>query len=185
MGFALRMDSGVVLWRVKVSEFIGPDATGTGAHKGIVIASTHGKQGGGDSQVTALNATDGKVGWMFKADAQLWNFMPFFTSDDKVIFQDQIGGVYCVGLTNGNLIWKNGYRGGWGETWTDGTPMLGPNGIVYAVHMSGNQATLSARQSGDLSAYKESDGSFLWRRSVPYPPNPQPLILARPGGGGL
>lgn len=173
---ALSMKTGGVIFEKKVSDLIGSDISGAGVSDGVVISCTHGFAAGGASRVTALNASDGSLAWEFRPDGQLWNFMPMFTDEGSFVFQDQLGGVYHLRTTTGKLLWKNGYKGSWDETWTDGVPMLGPNRMVYAVHAGCHVSTCGPVVPGSIDAYSLDTGEKVWSQVTPYSPNSQPLV---------
>lgn len=68
----------------------GWDTAHVSAHKGVVVtASVNARYNmGGDRLVVALDAVFGKQLWNFTPDTPTWNFMPHFTEDDTIIFQD-------------------------------------------------------------------------------------------------
>jgi len=183
--FSLRMDSGSKIWSVNVSENIGADISAIGAYDGVVIACTHGKKMGGESRVSSFNASNGALLWEFFPDGQLWNFMPLFSENNSLVFQDQLGSVYHLNVKEGSLLWKASYgEPGPESAWTDGMAMLGPNGTVYGVHMNGPVSKLSPNVSGNLRAYSLAAGTLLWQQNFSYPPNSQPVVAQLGRGDG-
>uniref|UniRef100_A0A7S1RKR1 Pyrrolo-quinoline quinone repeat domain-containing protein n=1 Tax=Alexandrium catenella TaxID=2925 RepID=A0A7S1RKR1_ALECA len=182
--FKLDMRFGTELWSTKVSEFIGGDIAGAGVSDGVFVGSSHGSPGGGDSTVTGVNASDGSVLWSYKADSQLWNFQPMFTGEGTFVFQDQIGGVYHLRTSTGEVLWTAGYKGPWAESWSDGVAMIGPNRLVYVAHadchLPGSFSTryqqCQATDPGTITAYRLDSGDRVWSQVTPYSPNSQPLV---------
>mmetsp|Transcript_18136 Transcript_18136/g.51425 ORF Transcript_18136/g.51425 Transcript_18136/m.51425 type:complete len:249 (-) Transcript_18136:40-786(-) len=107
--------------------------------------------------------------------------MGSFAGDGTFVFQDYEGRAYRLRASDGVLLWKNG---GLVDTWTDGSALLGPNGVVYTVNtrhmdMAGPDAP------GDVCAYRLEDGKLLWNATVPRPPNNMPAIGRLAGREGL
>merc|ERR1712048_498955 len=100
----------------------------------------------------------------FSLKNPLWNFMASFAGDGPFTFQDSTGKAYRCKVSDGSLIWKNG---GFKDTWTDATSLLGPNDIVYAIS---NIKQAVSGGPGVVSAYNFEDGSLLWNRILPAPP---------------
>jgi len=121
------------------------------------------------------NATDGKKLWEVKTQTPVWNFIPMFPGDGNVAFQTENGDSYVVKVSDGSVVWVNS-RGGFG--WTDGGTIVGPNGVVYAVHADGHviHGRLTPTQTSDITAYRASDGKQLWRHQYPTPPNSWPVM---------
>lgn len=122
----------------------------------------------------------GELLWKFRPDAPLWNFMGSFAGDGTFTFQDSQGGVYRNNVRDGTNIWKvPGIPG----SWTDGSSMLGPNRVVYAVRnkvplMEEIEGVIASGKAhpGEVSAYHLNNGTLLWQVSVPMPPNNMPAI---------
>eukprot|EP00411_Alexandrium_monilatum_P097197 CAMPEP_0175796650 /NCGR_PEP_ID=MMETSP0097-20121207/85078_1 /TAXON_ID=311494 /ORGANISM="Alexandrium monilatum, Strain CCMP3105" /LENGTH=69 /DNA_ID=CAMNT_0017107849 /DNA_START=25 /DNA_END=231 /DNA_ORIENTATION=+ len=69
-----------------------------------------------------------------------------------MVLQDWDAKVYCLGLHNGSLLWKNG--GSDGRTWTDGGTIIGADGIVYSHWARRHQDQASTPfLGGGISAY--------------------------------
>lgn len=169
--FAVDMETGKEKWVKKVDTTICGDTGFLSAYHGVVIVSTGTKEchaGPGCKTVRALNASNGNQLWEFDTDNAMWDFMAQFTQDDTVIFQDSSGVIYRLELERGKLLWKNGGVPG---SWTDGTQFLGSNGIVYQTNND-----LEMTGSGNLGAYRVSDGTFLWKQEVPKSPNTSPVV---------
>jgi len=79
------------------------------------------------------------------------------------------------------MVWK---AGGVNGTWTDGSAVLGPNDVVYAVNtFAFGPAGVDA--PGGLTAYRLSDGHMLWSIKTPRPPNNVPAVGQLVGQTGL
>lgn len=196
--FSLDLASGREIWSVKVShlpDHLGRTLTGddnnfVGAHDGVVVTmkdrclksppcSPH----GGSMALVALNATDGSLLWDFEPDAPFWNFFPLFSDDGTFAFQDLEGRAYRLQLSDGKQLWK---AGGIPNTWTDGTAMLGPNGLVYAVSLTRFPGSpFDAYLPGVIWAFRFSDGQLVWKAQTPMPVNSWPLLARLPGRGSL
>jgi len=188
--WAIDMETGKEIWSTKVCSEINHDNGFVSAHEGVVLAASNASYlnpRNGNGLVQAVNATDGSPMWSYKTPVPIWNFMASFPGDGTVLYQDWEGRAYRHNLRSGELIWKAGGQGG---SWTDGTPLLGPNGIFYTV-----QAFLDrppSHSAGFIEAHRLDDGTLLWQAEVPMPPNNAPalgrlaghssLSLVQPGG---
>jgi len=186
--YAIDMSKGEVLWSTKRPSTDGNNGWVT-AHEGVVVTGSDARNEYkgmpienklADQLVVGLNASSGRVMWEFKPEAPLWNFMASFAGDGTFTFQDYEGRAYRCRLKDGSLIWKNG---GVDNSWTDGTSILGPNNVVYAV--SNRDMKGGPDAPGDVSAYRLEDGKLLWRTEVPRPPNNLPAIGKVAGYPGL
>lgn len=183
--FAVSMETGEPLWSVAVSERFGSDTGSVSVHRGVVVASTDGDGGIGNTHanvvVRGINATDGATLWTFRPDMPVWNFMALFAQDGSFVYQDVEGRAYRNRLDDGTLVWKAGGHPG---TWTDGSVMLGPNGVVYAVAIdgcccapcSGPKQGMHEDTPGWLDAFRLEDGAALWSQTVARPPNAFPAV---------
>jgi len=185
--FAVSMASGDEVWSTQVSGNSDGNNGFVSAHAGVVLtavdASPHiagraDTNGAANHRVVGLNATDGALLWSYTPDVALWNFMPSFAGDGTFVFQDLEGRAHRCRLSDGSLIWK---AGGVPGSWTDGSALLGPNGIVYAVANFEN----GGHSQGSVSAFALTDGAPLWSRTVPKSPNNMPAIGRLPHREGL
>lgn len=186
--YAISMPTGHLLWKTKLPS-TDANSGWVSVHQGVVLTGSDARDEyngmprpgrTADQVVTGLNASSGKVMWNFKPDAPVWNFMASFAGDGTFTFQDYEGKVYRCRQHDGSLIWKNG---GVENSWTDGTSLLGPNKVVYAVNNRNMQGGRDA--PGDVSAYRLEDGKLLWRSEVPMPPNNLPALGRLAGHSGL
>eukprot|EP00413_Alexandrium_margalefii_P040437 CAMPEP_0204587044 /NCGR_PEP_ID=MMETSP0661-20131031/47834_1 /ASSEMBLY_ACC=CAM_ASM_000606 /TAXON_ID=109239 /ORGANISM="Alexandrium margalefi, Strain AMGDE01CS-322" /LENGTH=390 /DNA_ID=CAMNT_0051596729 /DNA_START=1 /DNA_END=1170 /DNA_ORIENTATION=+ len=171
--FAIRADTGDEIWTKQILwHWIGPEATNNGfvqASDGVVVVDTL-------LTVHALDAKNGDKLWEFSPDKPVWNFLASFPGDGTVVFQDWEGRVYRLRLSDGGLIWK---AGGLPGTWTDGSLIVGSNGLVYAVNCFGFMGIKKADFPGSMgavTAYSLSDGRLVWRTEVPMAPNNMPAV---------
>jgi len=173
--FALSMETGETIWKTKVCGEIAQDNGFVTAHEGVVMAATDGHQGEKNLFVRAFNATHGAQLWAFKPDVNVWNFMASFPGDGTTVFQDQAGKGYRLRLSDGSLLWK---AGGQAATWTDGTATLGSNRVLYTVHNNIPDALdpKLPNAQGTLEARRLEDGSLVWSRVTPRPPNNAPAV---------
>eukprot|EP00413_Alexandrium_margalefii_P007272 CAMPEP_0204525642 /NCGR_PEP_ID=MMETSP0661-20131031/8014_1 /ASSEMBLY_ACC=CAM_ASM_000606 /TAXON_ID=109239 /ORGANISM="Alexandrium margalefi, Strain AMGDE01CS-322" /LENGTH=519 /DNA_ID=CAMNT_0051531447 /DNA_START=91 /DNA_END=1650 /DNA_ORIENTATION=- len=189
---AINMETGLLAWRSEPvcswtethpskchaecdCKSIGLDIGALAAVNGVVTFKTHQPPAGGACKVMGANATTGEFLWDYATDHMIWNYYPIVSEErDSFIFQDSTGTVYRIGL-DGREIWKAGTNTeGWYQTWTDGGLQLGPNGIVYSVKALGGHNT----GPGKITAWRVSDGKFLWTSSemTPEVPNAWPVI---------
>lgn len=177
--FSLDMESGSEIWIEKVADANGDDTGFVTVADGVVVAATD-KDGFAARVVRGLNATDGTGLWDFRPDAAIWNFMAEFVGDGTFVFQDVEGGAYRHNLHDGRRLWK---AGGLPGTHTDGTAMLGPNGILYTVSLDACccgpcrvDHQMGPDTTGFLNAFRLSDGHQLWQQKVARPPNVFPAV---------
>jgi len=173
--FAINMENGTTRWLRQVAKNIGGDTGFVGAHDGIVLLCSDligdccGKYPYGplgNSRIRALHAATGDQLWEFAPDEGVWNFWPNFHKGERIVaFQDHTGRVYALGLDDGHLLWKKGGKPG---TFTDGSTLLGPNDVLYAV---GLLSAMGEDTPGTVTAYRLMDGHQLWQTVVPRPPN--------------
>jgi len=188
---AVSMRTGEELWKTKLASTDGNNGW-VSVHEDTVITGSdandlnRGESTGrrADTRVTGLNASDGSVRWTFEPEAPVWNFLASFANDGTFTFQDYEGRAYRNRVSDGTLIWKSGGLVG---SWTDGSSLLGPNRVVYAV---GNYPGMAypgdgPSNPGVISAYRLEDGELLWRTIVPRAPNEQPAIGHLAGYEGL
>jgi len=182
--YAVHMDSGAQSWVTKASTGDGHEYSQLAAHQGMLI--TQGDQmcqeapfvACSTTTVRALNTTTGEIMWKYAADEILWDWFPQFPDDEAVVFMDKTGGLHRVNLQTGKLVWKSP---GTPLTWTDGSQFLASNGLTYTVQVSNDGCTQPHKGHvrecpGYVSAYNTSDGSMVWRVSVPKPPNTSPAL---------
>lgn len=187
--WAVSMQTGKEIWKRKVSDRIGSDSHCMGVYNGVLVipsdfdASCCGdfpyEHNIGSMRVRALSAATGEQLWEFSPDAGVWNFFPAFSDEGVVGFQDHEGKAYAVRLADGELVWK---QGGVTGTFTDGSAIIGPNGVLYAV---GLQAQSMEWMPGTVTAYRLQDGLQLWQRTVHSPPNIFPAVGRLGSGPGL
>merc|ERR1712217_307426 len=80
---------------------------------------------------------------------------------------------------------------GWGQTWTDGGVVIGPNGMVYSMksfgHAGGGTVNLYGPPvPGCVRAYMLEDGKFVWESETMHDtPNSWPVVGRLHEGGEL
>mmetsp|Transcript_57953 Transcript_57953/g.180094 ORF Transcript_57953/g.180094 Transcript_57953/m.180094 type:complete len:476 (+) Transcript_57953:50-1477(+) len=187
--FAVSMKTGQELWSTKTSSTDGNNGW-VSAYDGVVITGAEAREEnrgrplpgrGADQVVLALNASDGRVLWTFAPEAPVWNFMGSFVGDGTFVFQDYEGRAYRNRLRDGQPLWRSGGMVG---TWTDGSALLGPNGVVYTVNTQ-HLDPFGADGPGNVCAFRLSDGKLLWNFTTPRPPNNMPAIGTLAGRTGL
>lgn len=178
--FAVSMDTGEEIWSRQVLKEHHPFGVISNSfvqiYEGILVMDTVLRAHG-------LNATTGDELWSFKPDEILWSFLASTPGDGTIVFQDIAGTVYRTRLWDGTLIWKaHGVTG----SWTDGSAIVGPNNIVYAVNADipgdlSRPGAINSKRSNKLRAYN-LDGKLLWQKELPKPPNNVPAIVRlKPG----
>merc|ERR1712187_551284 len=92
----------------------------------------------GNDVVMALNPKTGETLWTFRPDTPTWNLMPMFPMDDTVVFQDQDGKAYRLGLHNGTLLWKYYPMRSLCLPAAYSSPVIDGTGTVYIGYHSGD-----------------------------------------------
>mmetsp|Transcript_124398 Transcript_124398/g.278016 ORF Transcript_124398/g.278016 Transcript_124398/m.278016 type:complete len:453 (-) Transcript_124398:5-1363(-) len=171
-GEALSIDlaTGKENWRQKYSKMAGIDGWTVTAVDGMaILAATSGRLltvAGGNDEIVALNTTDGSEKWRYKLGQVIINFMPAVV-DNKLMFIDINGRVYCLCLSDGTLQWR-----------TEGSPSgftsaglaVGPNGLAYT-----NFNTQGA-EGGVLKAYAVQTGAERWSRNLGLEASAAPVV---------
>lgn len=165
--FAIRLADAKEVWSRKVAPQGSYDLGFMSEENGRVVFEVVSKPDGHADTVLAISAADGRDLWSFQPDETVWNLYGLFTDDGSIVFQDYVGKAYCLRASDGELLWKNG---GTPSALTDGSAILDrPNGILYAI--SGH---VESGQNGSVSAFNVTDGSLLWDKYLPLPPNTMP-----------
>lgn len=172
--FAVDMDTGQEIWSTQVMKehpIAGAISNSfVQVYDGVMVLDTI-------LHVHGLNATTGEELWTFVPDDIMWSFLATTPGDGTIVFQDIAGQAYRINLKDGSPIWK---AGGVPGTWTDGSAMVGPNNIVYAVNteLPGDLTKLNGRERKNvLRAYSLSDGKLLWKTELARPPNNVPAVV--------
>jgi len=118
--FAIDLETGDEIWATKVSSEIAGVKGSVAAKDGtLVLASDRCRNRycyryrneteslvPSNSVVRGLSSVNGSSIWSFTPDSPVWNFDAQFTGYGTLLFQDFQGGLYCLNLTTGGLIWK-------------------------------------------------------------------------------
>jgi len=186
--YAVGMETGSTSWVTQASSHDGGEYSQLAAHAGVLIAQGDKRcqdlpfQSCACAKVFGLNTTDGNVLWKYDANEVLWDWFPQFPDDETVVFMDKTGGLHRLRIQTGEVIWK---ADGIPTTWTDGSQFVASNGLSYAVQvlhpLVGGSCTPGERGqisncNGYVTAYNTTDGSRVWRATVPKPPNTSPAL---------
>lgn len=193
--YSVDMETGAEMWVTKASNHDGGEYSQLAAHNGVLVTQGDLRckelpwQACASAKARGLNTTDGRILWTFDPDEVLWDWFPQFPDDDSVIFMDRTGTVFKLRLQTGELIWR---AAGTPDSWTDGSQFVAANGLTYSVQVSTTACTsfsLSLSHvsecEGYVTAYRTSDGSRVWRATVPKPPNTSPVVGRLAGGEKL
>jgi len=170
-GEALSLDlaTGNVNWRTKHSPLSGGDAWSVTAADGLAIivgASGELTGAGGNNEIIALSSADGSEKWRFKPGTVIYNFMPAVV-EDKLIFIDITGRMYCLTLSDGALQWKS--QGTFTGFTTAGVS-VGPNGLAYT------NFNAQGADDGVLRAYDVQTGAERWSRNLGMEASAAPVV---------
>mmetsp|Transcript_141701 Transcript_141701/g.440542 ORF Transcript_141701/g.440542 Transcript_141701/m.440542 type:complete len:533 (-) Transcript_141701:108-1706(-) len=195
--YAVNMETGVQSWVTQVSSHDGFEYSQLAAHQGVLI--TQGEMRCQDipfqacacGKVFGLNTTDGNVLWKYDPNEVLWDWFPQFPDDETVVFMDKTGGLHRLMLQTGEVVWRTSGTPG---TWTDGSQFVASNGLTYAVQVltpsTGGSCPPPKRGevlncNGYVTAHNTTDGTLVWRATVPKPPNTSPALGPLGSGGKL
>lgn len=181
---AIDMKSGKEVWRAKVGRPGCNEGRSLAATRDVLLVPCqlsppgviwHTPWGGGSHGVCALSTKDGHSLWNFNT-AELgknfsYNQAPI-VSNSRVYLSDVSGGVFCISLHDGKLIWHT--PGLYPHSWTTATLTMGPHDILYFNFHPGWPT--NKEYKGVLRAYKASDGAVLWKRLFHEPLNAPPAV---------
>jgi len=174
------MASGSLRWRVKHAAQSGMDSWSMAAFHGMAFAAVRREARpaaldlGGNNRIVAMEGRSGKLLWHWDADMDFYNWIGSFADvggPPSLVFADQFGHPFRVGLCDGRTVWGN--RADLGPRFmTTGGAIVGPGGHVYVT--SNNLRGPEIR--GRLSAYEPRRGGLVWTRELPLPANNAPVI---------
>lgn len=158
--YSIDLSSGTVLWRRSSTAKQNVDASAVHVDRSMMLFATQDGPAdeGGNTQVTAVNASSGDHLWNYQVDGVIWNFSPAITEDGSLLFATSCGEALRLD-SSGRLRWRAGDRRP-GKFCSPGGGALGPNGIFYNQWSLGSGARIAARRA--------SDGTLLWSKSIEY-----------------
>jgi outer membrane protein assembly factor BamB len=176
---ALSLSTGTMLWHSHYSDSdAGFDSWSLAGLGNVVLLL--GTASGTNATLYAASVTDGHILWKFECKSVVYNFMPALT-DDFVLFADSFGAVFCLDLSDGDLIWQ--LPGQSGIAMSTGGLAIGFNNIVYVTsNVAGASCTpsvdLTSCGDGVLSAIDIETGKLLWNRTFSgHPANNAPAVF--------
>jgi outer membrane protein assembly factor BamB len=196
--FALDIMSGEEQWATHTSERIHGVKGSISSRNGIVVVATnrcfdqycyrYRNQSNpfvpGNQVVRGLLAIDGSEIWQFRPFMPVWNFVPQYSKDGtSVMFSDFEGGVYCLDLTTGTLIWQHegsmGTHVGSHAVYFPDTESIFAMGMQAYVHRHCNpfrspgilpSCGTWAGSPGWIKALNATSGRQRWELETPEPP---------------
>jgi len=121
--FAIDLETGDELWATKMSAEIAGVKGAVAVRDNVFVAASdkcHNRYcyryrnesladsfANSNRVIRGLNSVTGAGMWSYTPDHPVWNMDPQLTSWGGVLFQDFEGGVYCLNLTTGELLWKH------------------------------------------------------------------------------
>mmetsp|Transcript_105674 Transcript_105674/g.235917 ORF Transcript_105674/g.235917 Transcript_105674/m.235917 type:complete len:478 (-) Transcript_105674:144-1577(-) len=161
---SIGMNSGTVNWEHAFDDaFHGLDSAAISVYDGIIFfgARTKNSSSPYSDTLIAASASDGSTLWSYVVGEVIWNFSPSTPGDGTLLFSGSCGAVFRISF-EGKLIWKVGPSHP-GTVCVPSGGALGPNGIFYAEYNEGDDT-----MSDTMAAYNVTDGSLVWKRSLPY-----------------
>jgi len=170
-GVALSIDlaTGEENWRKKYSLMAGGDAWSVTVADGMAIlvgAPGDLTGAGGNNEIVALSTVDGSEKWRYQVGTVIYNFMPAVL-DNKLIFIDFSGAMYCLTLSDGTLQWKTGGSSG---GFTTAGVTVGSNGLAYT------NFNTQGSDGGMLKAYDIQTGKERWSRNLGLEASAAPVV---------
>mmetsp|Transcript_69922 Transcript_69922/g.198172 ORF Transcript_69922/g.198172 Transcript_69922/m.198172 type:complete len:503 (-) Transcript_69922:58-1566(-) len=170
MVFKVDLATGATVWEKQASPDRGQNGDFVEAHDGVVVVTGEidpalaGTGGAPSLKVIGIDAANGDRLWEFAPECGIWNLLALFPQDDTTVFMDFCGGLYRLGLHNGTLFWKAPQV----LSFTDGGPIMGPDGSTYTCTDPQGQLGLPGG-TGLMRKFRLSDGAKLWEVKTPYP----------------
>lgn len=146
--YALKADSGALLWQYQMGDYQGAVA----AH-GVVYAGSRSRS------LYAFQGSGGQVLWKHVFASPIYQRASIA---ENVLYMNS-DGAYALRSKDGSVLWHRNLASGSGVLFT---PSVVDNGILYVA--AGNQST----QHSTLYALNASSGVTYWQRSYPFVINP-------------
>mmetsp|Transcript_71234 Transcript_71234/g.133222 ORF Transcript_71234/g.133222 Transcript_71234/m.133222 type:complete len:466 (+) Transcript_71234:44-1441(+) len=171
---AVDLQTGELLWDLKVDQESSGDCHALLAVDGLVIASVGSAAVNGFTPphiFAAISVKDRKEVWRFTG-AAFYNFLPA-SYNGSLVFEDTAGVVYRLDLKDGSVIWQKDppvapeYR-----SFTAAGVTLDNDGNIYAAHNHNE----SGEEQGVVTARRFSDGELLWHRRFEHAANAGPAV---------
>mmetsp|Transcript_62593 Transcript_62593/g.137728 ORF Transcript_62593/g.137728 Transcript_62593/m.137728 type:complete len:478 (-) Transcript_62593:132-1565(-) len=169
---SIGMNSGTVNWEHAFDDaFHGLDSAAISVYDGIIFfgARTKNSSSPYSDTLIAASASDGSTLWSYVVGEVIWNFSPSTPGDGTLLFSGSCGAVFRISF-EGKLMWKAGPSHP-GMMCVPAGGALGPNGIFYSEYNEGEGNT-----DNTLAAYSVTDGSLVWKKSLPYRAAQYPAI---------
>jgi len=167
---SIGMNSGTVNWARAVDGVKhSGDAQAVSVYNGSMFFGAMTNISSGTDTVVAVSASDGSALWEYFAGETMWNFSPSTPGDGTLLFSSSCGAVFRISF-EGKLMWKAGPSHP-GMMCVPAGGALGPNGIFYSEYNEGEGNT-----DNTLAAYSVTDGSLVWKKSLPYRAAQYPAI---------
>lgn len=187
---SIDMESGRTRWKVKASAGAGPDNWSLMAREGVVVVAGRSEgwkrsdpDGGGNDQVVALDARDGRTLWTFRPQVPLFSFQGSFADGPpSLVFADLLGVPHRLALCDGRLLWRNA-EGRGNATVSAGGAVVEASGDRVIV--AGNDIVASGQAPrASVTAYDARSGARLWRHMAELPASAPPAVGSLQGPGG-
>jgi len=168
VALSLKLTTGEVNWRMKIGAMAGGDASSATATVDTVFfpVAKEMRMFGGNDVIVALNRLDGSAKWTYEPGQMIYNFMPAVV-EDKFIFIDHHGSMYCLDIPTGTLLWQT--EGSQSGMTTAGVS-VGTNGMAYT------NFNTNGSEGGRLQAYDIETGASLWNKSFALEASAAPVV---------
>ena len=133
-------------WRVKLSGRCG--FCTPVLYKNDIITASMNEGSDKECGIYRIDSVSGEIKWYYKTENEIKN--NFYIDCEKIYAQDSAGGLYCIDIESGKLIWKNSSR---------------LTGVIYTtmdVVVAGD--TVFAGKQNKIYAYDKSTGKLKWFR---------------------
>jgi len=195
--FAIDLQAGEEIWATKVAHEIAGVKGSAAAKDDILVLAANRCHNRycyryrnetnnlipANTLVRGLNRLNGSSIWSFTPDSPVWNFVPEFTEEGTLLFQDFQGSVYCLMVANGTLAWKQ--EGQMGMYTQSAAAFSGELNMVYSITESlydskwcspytppGILSWCNTMQDtpGLVRGFDASTGRKVWETVLPMPP---------------
>lgn len=171
LGYAVSVDIETLEynWYEKYAIEAGADSWSPAVCKGTLVCCGCEPPGqtlgqGGNSHIYGLNTADGQKLWAFSIGHLSYNLLTsIYEAEDRVLFADQSGGLYCIKLSDGKLLWAKAHEVN-DHRMTTGHCACAPNLKVYNEWNEGYNAFNNPSGYANVAGYSVMTGEKLWHR---------------------
>lgn len=195
--FAIDLQAGEEIWATRVSDEIAGVKGSVAAKDDILVMAASRCRNRycyryrnetnnfipANTVIRGLSRLSGSGIWSFTPESPVWNFVPQFTEQGTLLFQDFQGSVYCLMVADGTLVWKQ--EGQMGMYTQSAATFSGELNMVYSITENlydskwcnpytppGILSWCNSMQDtpGLVRGFDASTGRKVWETILPMPP---------------